>query len=65
MSPGCVVAGDQEREGPQALAACAGGVPQGGGPVPGLLGALGLELVALQRGWELIPTLLWGSCRDG
>lgn len=30
----------------------------GGGPMLELLGALGLELVALQRGWE-VGTSMW------
>lgn len=55
-SPGCGVAGEQAWGGPQAPAAHTGDVPLGGGPVLGLLGALGLELVALQRGWELRTT---------
>lgn len=56
MSPGCSVAGDQAQGGPQAPAARAGDVPLGGGPMFGLLGALGLELVALHPGWELSTT---------
>lgn len=34
------------------------GMCWGGGPMLELLGALGLELVALQRGWE-VGTSMW------
>lgn len=46
----------QARGGTQAPATCAGDVPLKGGPMLGLLGALGLELVVLQHGWELGTT---------